>query len=495
MSVFSISPPVSVNKGLAEPWVSPLPMQIDLMKTTAAFAMQGARLKQQRETANRKSTMDWWDKFKPDLTGLLVDQQADVIKEVDAYLDYSAMDINLDRMPANKAESMKKKQGIYNLIDYYNANKHEMAAFKEFTLTDNGDYMDELKVAPLIYNNVFMDEDGNMRTDIRSGEVMKYALNDPEVVRTYDSGRLYEKFSDDYKAEKKDYLDTQPVESIDEDEDRMVTLQRSFEASSLWDWDAAMRNEFVLRPDVEASVRRISPPFHKQLLLLTEDKPESTYGSILREFAEVDATGQHTIGQMHEQSQRKTPSPYVVDRESKKTLLTNVFNALMTGDRQDLVSRMKTMEDHIGGVKYKYIKNEELNIYGRYFTNEKGDRVQKTITVTGYVPVFTKPMQQQIDLLTAMAGSWNFELAMETAGKELFEGSIYLTGMVFDIPDKSKSVVFRDRLARDITIDMARLASVLDKKEFSSELINEWRNEVTGQQDVFQGTEGNFDWK
>jgi len=79
-SIFSISPPQNVNRGLAENWESPLPQQIDLIKFAAGLKQQRdqfeARMKEERIKRRNDEYQGIIDNI--DLTGLHTEQVQEI---------------------------------------------------------------------------------------------------------------------------------------------------------------------------------------------------------------------------------------------------------------------------------------------------------------------------------------------------------------------------------------------------------------------------------
>ncbi|KKN79707.1 hypothetical protein LCGC14_0337290 [marine sediment metagenome] len=488
MSIFDISPPVNVNKGLAEPWRDTLPMQMDLMKTAAFLGVQSARMKQQRELANTKLAHDWWDKFQTDRSGMDVDQLSDISNMTSKYLEGNAVDINLGDMPVDKASVMRQQQGIHERINYYKALNAEKLQLGEMIKSPEGDFLNADQMIPLLHKFA-KDEDGNMRTDLKAGAMIEYAYNAPEAIDVWDRNKLFNKHATTYGTAKEEWLDNL---TLGEEE---LDVEYSLEGPEIWDKSALKRGQRILKPDVIASISQISPDYHKKVLRDIANGDARTYEQIVQDDAMANATGAIQIESWKVQDKPEPPKvgPGSVQYIAKTKVLDSLYNATVSNDWNTVENVLNLTAKPIRGISYERVTNKKI---------EQVDPVTgktEEITVTGFLPRYNASTTETADPFGAYLSRRQEGKAFDAGGKQTKRKGFYLTEFLIQMPTKGDSADVRAEMARDNAIKMARLANILssEKERRGDEMLDAWRIEKEGQIDLFGEipvTKEGFEW-
>ena len=478
MSIFDISPPVNVNKGLAEPWRDTLPMQMDLMKTAASLGVQSARMKQQRELANTKMAHDWWDKFQTDRSGMDVDQLSDISNMTSNYLEGNAVDINLGKIPADKASIMRQQQGIHERISFYKSQNAEKLQLGEMMKTPEGDFLNANQMVPLLHK-FSRDEEGNMRTDLKAGSMIEYAYNAPEAIDVWDRNKLFNKHATSYGTSKEEWLSnlTLGEEKLD--------VEYSLEGPEIWDKEALKRGQRILKPDVIASISQISPYYHKKVLRDIANGDTRAYEQIVQDDAMANATGAVQIESWKVQDKPEPPKigPGSVQWETKKEPLNSLHDAYVSGNRSTVQNVLNIFGKPGKGVSWEYVKNKKIKVVDE----ATGGTTEKV--VTGFIPKFTSSSIEQMDMMQAMAeaGEDGYTRAFDFMGKRMKRTGYYLPDLIFDMPKAGDSADVRAEKARDMSVTVARLANTLapQSEQYGVSLLDQWRIEKESQVGLF----------
>ena len=122
MSIFTFSPRTPVNRGLAEPYQSPLPTQLQFLRELGQMAREDKRYEEQKKIQEQKVADDWWNSMTEFNTeGLTQVQQEDIAKKTTDYLDKYSNYINNDEVPLNKTEVHGDRLGLKARIGSYTA--------------------------------------------------------------------------------------------------------------------------------------------------------------------------------------------------------------------------------------------------------------------------------------------------------------------------------------------------------------------------------------
>ena len=499
MNILSVSPGRNVNKGLAEDWQSPLPYQIDLLKSAARLKAHAADMQQRRDLARQKQAQDWWDDFKPNMDGLTGEQTNIVSNMYNGYLDRYAGWINAGQIPDQRAFVMADRNNIVKNTERFKAFNSEVGSLKEFMGTAEGKFMNPEKMYPLIYEHVQLGPDGNMRMDIRTGEVFNFANDDPRAIQVWDEDMLWSQFATKYKDERKDYAYGQVINAGEYESP--YAINTSYVGPSIWDENLRQRGQFKLKDEVIQSIRDDHDGYlNKKINYLLSEGDGRTYEQIATDMAVRQSTGQTQITRMDEMSTSsgRTGDPKV--EEGQFMWLNDFYKHSMTGDKDmldlDLEQISSTYE---GGVKFEYIpKGATAEFPSSTRVKADGEPVKFAVEGPAYIPIATKALQESIDLGGRMVmANYNYQTASGLSEKKLTRGEMYIPEEFIQVPLEGLSDVEKQRMAMKNTIKAARLNNMGSpiKERFPTQMLKRWQREVEGSGDVnlFQPS-GTMDW-
>jgi len=115
-SIFSVVPKDPVNKGIAEPYRSPLPQQLAILADAAKMAQADKKLQADKAAKEQKNADDFWKSITNfSGEGLTVHQQAEYGKMTEDFLSQRSKDINTGTRPTDMTGTI---QGRQNIKDY-----------------------------------------------------------------------------------------------------------------------------------------------------------------------------------------------------------------------------------------------------------------------------------------------------------------------------------------------------------------------------------------
>jgi hypothetical protein len=496
MALLAVSPGQNVNKGLAEDWQSPLPYQIDLLKSAARLKAHAADMNQRREMQRQKLAQDWWDDFRPNMEGL-TSEQTDVVSNMyNQYLGNYAAWINAGRVPENRTGVLRDRDTIVRNIDRYKSYNNEMGQVKTFLESDEGKFMNVDKMYPLIYEHIQLDPDGYVRTDIRSGEVWKFINEHPEAMKVWDGDALWKRFAKNYKEQKKNWIYGTVVGAGEYESPYTVT--ESYVGPDVWNETERRRGNWVLKDEVVATIAE-DEYLDRKIRSMQAQGDTRSYGQIAQDFARRHSTGQTTIDKLDEQTVKTSGSGDPQLQQAKRDWLNDTFSSIVKGDQRKLELMLEQISSvYNGGIRFEFIPE---GITAEFPTNDinksTGDPVMQSIAGPAYVPIITDKLQQTVDLPARMvAAQYNYMSAQKMSSKNLAMGQNFIPDYAVVLPNNNDSVIQRQNKSELATTRFGRLYNLgtPQKNQYSNIDLNEWSKSLNRDVNLFQ-EDGTFDWE